>query len=108
MSSVLLALGYQDPYGHYYPEAMADISSPPSTKRQTVLGKLMGSQTPLNQRIENKRMGIGRQKRAYVTWILSLTMLGVLIYELVYNAQQQGNPFSFKVMASSIPLLIQG
>ena len=75
---------------------MEDIETPRS-KRLDYLGKIMGSQTPLNQRIENKRMGIGRQKHAYMTWILSLIMLGVLIYELVYNAKQQGNPFSFKV-----------
>ena len=32
-------------------------------------------------------------------YALTLAMLIVLIYELVYNAKQQGNPFSFKVWA---------
>jgi hypothetical protein len=30
-------------------------------------------------------------------YALTLAMLGVLIYELVYNAKEQGNPFSFRV-----------
>ena len=74
---------------------------------------------PLEQRIYNKEHGIGRQSRPYIggsikaayglekfwmltrnygtVYALTLGMLGVLIYELVYNAQQQGNPFSFRV-----------
>lgn len=75
---------------------------------------------PLEQQIQDKRNGIGRQRRPYVgesnkvpRWLrvflaadrrarhtvyaLTLAMLGVLIYELVYNAKEQGNPFSFKV-----------
>ena len=32
-------------------------------------------------------------------YALTTAMLGVLIYELVYNAREQGNPFSFKVRA---------
>lgn len=32
-------------------------------------------------------------------YALTTAMLGVLIYELVYNANQQGNPFSFRVRA---------
>lgn len=51
---------------------------------------------PLEQRIQNKQNGIGRQRRPYIVYALTLAMLGVLIYELVYNAMQQGNPFSFK------------
>ena len=34
-----------------------------------------------------------------VVYALTLAMLGILIYELVYNAREQGNPFSFKVCA---------
>lgn len=33
----------------------------------------------------------------WAVYALTLAMLGVLIYELVYNAKEQGNPFSFKV-----------
>lgn len=32
-------------------------------------------------------------------YALTTAMLGVLIYELVYNGREQGNPFSFKVRA---------
>ena len=32
-----------------------------------------------------------------VVYALTLAMLAVLIYELVYNGKEQGNPFSFKV-----------
>lgn len=72
---------------------------------------------PLEQRIQNKQNGIGRQNRPYVgefnevacrpkelsdadhgtVYALTFAMLGVLIYELAYNAKEQGNPFSFKV-----------
>ena len=38
------------------------------------------------------------RKRGTV-YALTLAMLGVLIWELVYNANEQGNPFSFKVRA---------
>ena len=34
---------------------------------------------------------------ARVVYALTTAMLGVLIYELVYNGKEQGNPFSFKV-----------
>lgn len=32
-----------------------------------------------------------------VVYALTAAMLGVIIYELVYNGKEQGNPFSFKV-----------
>lgn len=71
-------------------------------------------QTPLSQRIEAKKRGIGRQRRPYVgkqhclsrlgmdpqlpaAWTLAAVMLGVFIYELVLNAKAQGTPISFKV-----------
>ncbi|KAF9646113.1 rhomboid-domain-containing protein [Thelephora ganbajun] len=57
----------------------------------------MGSvRRPLEQQIQDKRNGIGRQNRPYVVYVLTAAMLGVIIYELVYNAKAQGNPFSFK------------
>jgi len=50
----------------------------------------------LEQRIQDKRNGIGRQDRPYVVYALTTAMLGVMIYELVYNGKEQGNPFSFR------------
>ncbi|KAI0687791.1 hypothetical protein BC835DRAFT_384015, partial [Cytidiella melzeri] len=49
----------------------------------------------MQQRIERKRRGIGRQKYPYVAWTLAVAMLGVLIYELVLNSKTQGTPLSF-------------
>ncbi|KAF9507865.1 hypothetical protein BS47DRAFT_1303472 [Hydnum rufescens UP504] len=75
---------------------MNEGASPlPPPKRPTLFERVVGSD-PLHQRLENKKMGIGRQKFAFVTWTLSVIMLGVLVYELVYNGHEQGNPFSFK------------
>ena len=44
---------------------------------------------------------------ARVVYALTLAMFGVLIYELVYNAKEQGNPFSFKVRALLNRLVIR-
>jgi len=51
---------------------------------------------PLEQRIADKRRGVGVQRRPYVVWALTLAMLCVLIYELVVNDKAQGTPVSFK------------
>lgn len=79
-----------------------------------------GGRYPLEQRIENKKRGIGRQRHAFVgalfcvcviywiierestVWILALTMVGVFINELVVNDKQQGSPVSFKVRSHSV------
>ncbi|KAI0283353.1 hypothetical protein BGY98DRAFT_1087836 [Russula aff. rugulosa BPL654] len=50
---------------------------------------------PLQQRIEDKKRGIGRQRYPVVVWTLTVIMVAVFIYELVVNAQAQGSPFSF-------------
>lgn len=55
---------------------------------------------PVQQRIHDRRAGTGRQKYPFVAWILSLAMLGVMIYELVRNQQEQGTPISLKVSRS--------
>jgi membrane associated rhomboid family serine protease len=54
------------------------------------------AKTPLEQRIENKKRGIGRQKYPVVVYALTTVMLGVLIYELVLNNREQGSPISLK------------
>ncbi|KAI9512815.1 hypothetical protein F5148DRAFT_647256 [Russula earlei] len=50
---------------------------------------------PIEQRIENKRRGIPRQRYPVVVWALTATMIAVFVYELVVNAQAQGSPVSF-------------
>lgn len=47
-------------------------------------------------------------KKYGAVYAFTLAMLGVLIYELVYNAKEQGNPFSFKVGASNGHLFSSG
>ncbi|EJD55540.1 rhomboid-domain-containing protein [Auricularia subglabra TFB-10046 SS5] len=54
-----------------------------------------GSRFPLEQRIENKKRGIGRQRYPFVVWVLSAAMIG-FVYELVRNWQEQGTPISLK------------
>ncbi|KAI0033415.1 hypothetical protein K488DRAFT_77908 [Vararia minispora EC-137] len=51
---------------------------------------------PLEQRIDQKRRGIGRQRHPVIVWLLTAAMVAVFIYELVLNSQQQGSPVSFK------------
>ncbi|KAL6310136.1 hypothetical protein BKA93DRAFT_814441 [Sparassis latifolia] len=51
---------------------------------------------PLEQRIADKQRGVGIQKYPIVVWLLSIAMLGVLVYELVVNGKAQGTPVSFK------------
>jgi len=50
---------------------------------------------PLQQRIEDKKRGIGRQRYPVVVWALTVIMVAVFIYELVVNAKAQGSPVSF-------------
>jgi len=50
---------------------------------------------PLQQRIEDKKRGIGRQRYPFVVWALTAIMVAVFIYELVVNAKAQGSPVSF-------------
>lgn len=55
-----------------------------------------GSRFPLEQRIENKKRGIGRQRHPFVVWVLSAAMIGIFVYELARNWQEQGTPISLK------------
>lgn len=71
-------------------------------------------QTPVSQRIDEKKRGIGKQRYPFVgksiamfvtclsqahicplAWTLAVVMLGVFIYELVLNGKNQGTPISF-------------
>jgi membrane associated rhomboid family serine protease len=50
----------------------------------------------LEQRIEDKKRGIGRQKYPFVVYALTIVMVGIFINELVVNSRAQGTPVSFK------------
>jgi hypothetical protein len=69
---------------------------------------------PIEQRIEDKKRGIGRQRYPFVAWTLTglsneqvewwvlnveplVAMVGVFIWEAVVNWKAQGTPFSFHV-----------
>ncbi|KAF8230653.1 rhomboid-domain-containing protein [Tricholoma matsutake] len=74
---------YAEPYG-------GDKRPVPSTE------KTFPARYPLEQRIEDKKRGIGRQRYPFLVWVLSLVMVAVFIYELVVNSRAQGTPVSFK------------
>lgn len=67
---------------------------------------------PLEQRVQDKIRGIGRQKYPFAgklsylllvlyiltfasVWTLTVAMVAIMIYELVRNSQEQGTPISF-------------
>ena len=80
----------------------------------SAMERFFGGKYPLEQRIENKRRGLGRQRYpflgecktwcisgfsslVFLVWILTVIMVAVFIYELVVNGKAQGTPISFKV-----------
>lgn len=81
---------YQDPYANR--DAMAQ-----QEQKMSALDRFYGGRYPLEQRIENKRRGIGRQRYPFLVWTLTIIMVAVFIYELVVNGKAQGTPISFKV-----------
>jgi hypothetical protein len=106
--SVLITacLEYAEPHGD-------DQKSSPVPEK-TLPGWFPVVRFPIEQRIEDKKRGIGRQRYPFVgaflytydacpalnanlVWALSTVMVAVFIYELVVNARAQGTPVSFKV-----------
>ncbi|KAJ1310202.1 hypothetical protein OPQ81_006945 [Rhizoctonia solani] len=82
-----------------YAEPVTPSPNHPDNAKKSVMARLMGNdgaRHPLEQRIQAKRAGIGRQRYPFVVWLLSLAMLGVMIWELVRNKQEQGSPISLK------------
>ncbi|KAJ3790905.1 rhomboid family-domain-containing protein [Lentinula aff. detonsa] len=83
-------LEYADPYAPN-PNQKAEKLSP--------FAKFIGGNEgkyPLEQRIENKKRGIGRQTYPFLTWIISIVLIAVFIYEEVIQTKAQGTPVSFK------------
>ncbi|KIJ68535.1 hypothetical protein HYDPIDRAFT_106736 [Hydnomerulius pinastri MD-312] len=84
---------YQDlEYAEPSPEDSKMVAEK-GTPFQSLLGT---GKYPLEQRIEDKKRGIGRQKHPFVVWALTIAMVGVFINELVVNSRAQGTPVSFK------------
>ncbi|KAF7320068.1 RHOMBOID-like protein [Mycena kentingensis (nom. inval.)] len=82
-------MDYAEP-GRGAPPLVAEKAGP--------LARFMGSgqSSSLQQRIDMKKRGVGRQTYPYLVWLLTAAMVGVFIYELVANKRAQGNPLSFK------------
>ncbi|CAE6446731.1 unnamed protein product [Rhizoctonia solani] len=82
-----------------YAEAVTPSPDHPDNAKKSVMARLLGNdgaRNPIEQRIQAKRAGAGRQRYPFVVWLLSLAMLGVMIWELVRNNQEQGSPISLK------------
>ncbi|KAG8701481.1 hypothetical protein FRC09_005342, partial [Ceratobasidium sp. 395] len=82
-----------------YAEPITPSPDHPDNAKRSALTRLLGkddARYPLEQRIQDKRAGAGRQRHPFVVYILSAAMLGVMIYELVRNHQEQGSPISLK------------
>ncbi|KAJ6575027.1 hypothetical protein B0H19DRAFT_1208527 [Mycena capillaripes] len=84
-------LEYADPYNADRAKPVAEKASPLAQ----FLGVREGKST-VQQRIDMKRRGVGRQQYPFVVWILTVAMVAVFIYELVANDKAQGTPVSFK------------
>jgi len=80
-------LEYAEPYTQY-PRAYA--------KGKSLANFFASAKYPLQQRIEDKKRGIGRQRYPFVVYGLTAAMIAVFIYELVLNAREQGSPISLK------------
>ncbi|KLO14498.1 rhomboid-domain-containing protein [Schizopora paradoxa] len=81
---------YQDPLSKH------EFGDEPAEQKNGLARFFANGKYPLEQRIENKKRGIGRQKYPFVVWLLTTIMVAVFIYELVVNGRQQGTPISFK------------
>ncbi|KAG8722777.1 hypothetical protein FRC08_010387 [Ceratobasidium sp. 394] len=82
-----------------YAEPMTPSPDHPDNRKKSALTRLLGkddARYPLEQRINDKRAGAGRQRHPFVVYLLSAAMLGVMIYELVRNYQEQRSPISLK------------
>ncbi|KAH8120280.1 rhomboid-domain-containing protein, partial [Phellopilus nigrolimitatus] len=81
-------LEYQDPYNN------DGLVTEPA--KESAFARFFGGKYPVEQRIENKKRGIGRQRYPFLVWILTVVMIAVFIYELVLNGKEQGSPISLK------------
>ncbi|KAK7059045.1 hypothetical protein VNI00_001669 [Paramarasmius palmivorus] len=69
---------------------------PRNTKNNPLARFFEQGKYPLQQRIEDKKRGIGRQKTPFVVWVLTAIMVAVFIYELVSQQRAQGSLISLK------------
>ncbi|KAJ7487518.1 hypothetical protein B0H11DRAFT_2013697 [Mycena galericulata] len=90
--------GYQD--FEYSDPNDAELAKPgPVAEKASPFAQFLGlpeGKSSLQQRIDMKKRGVGRQRYPFVVWILTVVMVAVFIYELVANDKAQGTPVSFK------------
>lgn len=67
-----------------------------SMQAAPTLQRLLYDTTPNELRVHEHKRGLGVQKRPWACWILSLIMIGVMIYELVHMSQLTGSPIQTK------------
>ncbi|KAG8219741.1 hypothetical protein J3R82DRAFT_712 [Butyriboletus roseoflavus] len=79
-----------------YAEPSGEDPNSVSEKETPFRGLLGTGKYPMEQRIEDKKRGIGRQKHPFVVYALTIAMVGIFINELVVNTRAQGTPVSFK------------
>ncbi|KAF5384958.1 hypothetical protein D9615_001441 [Tricholomella constricta] len=85
---------YQDL--EYAEPSAVDHSAPSAGKKSPFASFISQGRYPIEQRIEDKKRGIGRQKYPFVVWALTAVMTGVFVYELIVNSRAQGTPVSMK------------
>lgn len=99
----------------YSDEPFDESRARPLPEKATPFTRFFGGRNnTLQQRIEQKKRGIGRQRYPVLSkpfpspkrdkaeylptaWTLAVAMLAVFIYELVLNSKAQGTPISFHV-----------
>ncbi|KIY50552.1 rhomboid-domain-containing protein [Fistulina hepatica ATCC 64428] len=85
---LIIPIDYADPHNPTQEKA---------SEPQGVFARFLSAgRYPLEQRIENKKRGIGRQKYPFMVWTITAVMIAVFIYELLANDKAQGTPVSFK------------
>ncbi|KAG7528995.1 hypothetical protein FFLO_05853 [Filobasidium floriforme] len=88
-----------DPTSSSYPPSInsrLDDSVPGSPKWYEKLLGIGQGKYPIEQQIENKRRGLGRQRWPYACWVLTLAMCGVMIWEMISQNHAQGTPIAIK------------
>jgi hypothetical protein len=79
-----------------YPPMDAEKRPVSDGKRPSVWLRQLRDTTPLEQRIENHRRGIGVQRRPWVCWVLSAAMVIAMLAEFGQNWRYQGTPIAIK------------
>jgi hypothetical protein len=89
-------MGYADPTMMQRGEGLGRPGGPPTMKEKMLAQIGLGGRNPIEQQIENKRRGIGKQRRPWGAWTLAVAMIAVMVVELVRNKQLTGSVIAIK------------